>query len=108
MRRRRRSVNARPYWIAGCSFEPQGLLEVWASRHGRLALVCDECGLVWFDPTDLAVESAHLPPAGTTDLADGDTLDPPDGRPATRTDLEAVGWWQYVPHASRAHCRDDT
>ena len=102
MRFRRRRATPLPYWIAACEFEPQGLLEVWISRHGRPALVCDECAFVWFDPEALAVESAYLPPAGTADLAGDDTLDPPHARLATRADLEALGWWQYIPQASRA------
>jgi hypothetical protein len=102
MRYRRRRAAPIPYWIAGCEFEPQGLLEVWISRRGRPALVCDECGLVWFDPEDLAVESAYLTPAGTAPLADGDTLDPPHARLASRADLEALGGWRLVPSASRA------
>jgi hypothetical protein len=77
MRYRRRRAAPIPYWIAGCEFEPQGLLEVWISRRGRPALVCDECGL-------------------------GDTLDPPHARLASRADLEALGGWRLVPSASRA------
>lgn len=96
-----------PYWVSGCTFEPQGLLEAWISARGRPGLVCDECGLVWLDPTDLAVESSYLPPAGTADLPDGDTLDPPDAHPATRAELEAAGWWPYVSQPSRAQHGDE-
>ena len=104
---RRSSPTPPPYWVSGCTFEPQGLLEAWISARGRPGLVCDECGLVWLDPTDLAVESSYLPPAGTADLPDGDTLDPPDAHPATRAELEAAGWWPYVSQPSRAQHGDE-
>jgi hypothetical protein len=104
---RRQPPAVPPYWVAGCSFEPQGLVEAWITRDGRPALVCDECGLVWSDPEHLDVGSSYLPPAGTLQLADGDSLDPAGARPATRADLERVGWWPHVAQASRAQHGDE-
>jgi hypothetical protein len=77
------------------------------SRRGRPVLACDECDLIWFDPRDITLESATTPLTGAGDLPDDDTLNSRYARPATRAELEALGWWPYVSQPSRAEHGDE-
>ena len=99
--RRRRPPEPRPYWVAECPIlEDQGQVEAWITAHGRPALVCDVCHTLWFD-TDLATDRAVFPEPATGRLPDGDSIYVGGSRPATRDELEELGWWSQVTPLSR-------
>lgn len=75
-----------------CPLESNGVLEVWRTRAGRLALVCDECDTTWFDPSDVSEAGAVVPDTGTFELPGGDVLE----RPATRAEIDAAGWTGWL------------
>jgi hypothetical protein len=98
MRRRRRRPN--PYWIASCpAHEDQGVVCAWITGRGRPVLSCDVCHTTWFD-AELSMDRAVDVDDGTGLLEDGDSLGP-DARPATREELERLGWWDLVTPLSR-------
>jgi hypothetical protein len=71
-----------------CPVDSNGILRIWISRRGRLALVCDECDATWFDRTRVEEETVEWPEPGTFELADGDALE----RPATEDEIRSGGW----------------
>jgi hypothetical protein len=90
-----------PYWLAECTTtSDQGVVEAWITDRGRPALVCDVCHDTWFDPAlDPGAAVSLDDPTGR--LPDGDRVYAGDSRPATRAELERLGWWERVSPLSR-------
>jgi hypothetical protein len=104
---RRRPKHPRPYWVAVCPANPdQGQVEAWITERGRPILICDVCYGTWFGPPPAAGTEIY-PDDASGMYDDGDSMAPDVARPATRRELERLGWWDLVTPLSRAFHDDD-
>jgi hypothetical protein len=97
-----------PYWVVECPVtSDQGVVEAWFTDRGTPILVCDVCHATWFDRNVVPEEAVFPDQAGVYE--DGDSVYTGRSRPATRDELEQLGWWELVhPLSRRAHGDTDS
>ena len=78
-------------WLIECPWNDQGLVRPLVSTSGRIVLLCDSGGEVWFHPDDIGSERIHYP--SDPDWRAGcESIQPGTTRWATEDDIDGLGW----------------